>query len=307
MVSNRDPILLVGAGRSGTNLIAMALGNAKDILNAYEQRYVWNKGSRDLRSDLRPINTVSESDIDYIRQHFSKLLRGDETMVVDKTPANSLRLDYCLKVFPNAKIVNVIRDPHDNISSRIVEISKSGYTDRPSGKPPPSRVKILLQRGKHAVNLLKRRNIPIDRLHIALLDQCGELFKIGLMGKSDRYAERVPGMSQIRENYGVLASLCYQWKTIVNTSTNIGRSLTRSQYLELKYEDLVLNPAFVAEKLADFVGTIEPNSIIEYLKSNAREETVGKGKVNLSTEQIEEISVMLEDELVRFGYLGGVP
>jgi hypothetical protein len=297
------PILIVGAGRSGTNFIASALGASSTLKNAFEQRYVWSKGRVSMKSDLRNPESATRRVKEYIRNHFAiqAAENGGGVRIIDKTPGNALRIEFCLRVFPNAQIINVIRNPLDNVASRIVELQKAGLQVEDNSQETQSRQHLLRQRFGHARDLVARGNIPIDRIPSAFLDQALEHIRIAVLGGGSRYAERVPGFAQVAREQGYLIALCYQWRTIVMSAVRAGRKLPRAQYVELQFEHALREPAEVGDSLATFLDLADSTPIIDYLVTNADTSMIGKWRNRLTDEQKDEILSYLDCEM---SYLG---
>jgi hypothetical protein len=297
------PILLIGAGRSGTNLIAKALGTSDELHNVYEQRYVWTKGMFSTKTDLRGPDDANEAVAGYVRAHFFQQVSAQAPGVrlVDKTPANALRLAFCLRVFPEAQIINVIRNPLDNIASRLVELQKAGRKVPGGDGPSANRNSVFQSRIKHARDLIRRGNIPPDRIPAAILDQLPEKIRILMTGQAARYAERVPGLAEIEKAEGTIAALCHQWRELVMSSLREGRKLGSDRYLEIAYEDVVQTPTKIARNLTDFVKLDRPQPVADWLCENAKAETIGNWRRRLTKAQSNEITTRLESEM---RYLG---
>ncbi|OOY25882.1 hypothetical protein BMI91_05705 [Thioclava sediminum] len=299
------PILLVGAGRSGTNLIAMALGTSSELHNVYEQRYVWTHGMGRVTSDMRSPESATLATVGYIRRHFERQAQdlAEGVRLVDKTPANALRLDFCLRVFPEAKVINVIRNPFDNIASRIVELHKTGQEVEggDTGGARDGRGAVLARRLRHFRDLVGRGNLPLDRIPAAVADQLPEKVRILTKGGAARYAERVPGLREVAEAAGPVAALCFQWRELVRAARQQGTALDPDRYLEVSYESLVQAPAETGQRITDFVGLAAPGSVIDYFTANARPETVGNWRRRLTPRQIDEIRTRLAPEIAWLG------
>ncbi|MEQ8262163.1 sulfotransferase [Pseudohaliea sp.] len=289
------PILIVGAGRSGTNLLAMALGEVTGIVNCFEQRYVWMKGQRLFGSDVRSAKEATPTTKRYIRKHFARVGRG--ARVVDKTPSNSLRLPFCRAVFPEAQIIGVFRDPFDNVASRLKELHMIGQeipTANDTASASQHRFSILKDRIAHARRIVARGNIPLGRLPYAVVDQAFETLRIAITGRAENWGERVPGLADLRRAFDVEIAATHQWVTC-NSHIYLGsRGLGGDNFMPLRYEDLVLKPAETGAAVAAFLGLGDPEPMIGYLTRNARPQTVGRHVDRMSEKQVEAIATYLE-------------
>ena len=111
------PVIIVGAPRSGTTLLSRLLETHPDLHLIGEPRVTWRHGNERktdmlLRGDARP--KVKN----FIRNAFAaETLGASKQSFVEKSPHNSLRLDFVKAVYPNARIVHIIRDGRESIVS----------------------------------------------------------------------------------------------------------------------------------------------------------------------------------------------
>jgi len=114
----RTPVFLVGFPRSGTTLLDQALSAHPDIevLEEYEffdeVRRDWVEGS-----GLQSLADMSPPDQLAARQQYRQALQARRTTskacVVDKLPLNLLYLFLIHRLFPDARILFMLRDPRD--------------------------------------------------------------------------------------------------------------------------------------------------------------------------------------------------
>ncbi len=106
------PIFVIGQPRSGTTLMEMMLSSDPQISGCGELIL-----AADLSSDYR--KGEKEYDDEAARdfaEDFRELMPpipADSTAFVDKMPHNYQRVGFLLSAFPNAKIINMLRDPRD--------------------------------------------------------------------------------------------------------------------------------------------------------------------------------------------------
>ena len=106
------PIFVIGQPRSGTTLMEMMLSSAP---------YIAGCGELNLASDLsgafideKKEFTISDA-ADFAKEFRSLMppIPDGTTAFVDKMPHNYQRVGFILAAFPNAKIINMLRDPRD--------------------------------------------------------------------------------------------------------------------------------------------------------------------------------------------------
>ncbi|RKX23893.1 MAG: hypothetical protein DRP47_12175, partial [Candidatus Zixiibacteriota bacterium] len=109
---------IVGSPRSGTTILQEILGIHPQIGHFYEPYYIWYFHVKDQTTDYIPGGAISQKETKWIRNKFilfGKLL--GKNFVLDKLPEHSFNLPILTKVFPNAKIIHIIRDGRDVVLS----------------------------------------------------------------------------------------------------------------------------------------------------------------------------------------------
>ncbi|WP_170577602.1 tetratricopeptide repeat-containing sulfotransferase family protein [Ruegeria arenilitoris] len=106
------PIFVLGQPRSGTTLMEMMLSSATDIFGCGELMLASDL-SREFEMDGQGFDAEKA---DEFAQKFRKMMPpipDNSLAFVDKLPHNYQRVGFLLAAFPNAKIVNMLRDPRD--------------------------------------------------------------------------------------------------------------------------------------------------------------------------------------------------
>ena len=128
-VASEQPVFIVGMPRSGTTLteqivaahpLAFGAGELGKVPSMVREqtRHVQEAGANKAfpywMPDLRPedVCEMAESYLAYIRDYNADALR-----VTDKMPHNFLNVGLIATMFPNARIIHVMRDPVDNCLS----------------------------------------------------------------------------------------------------------------------------------------------------------------------------------------------
>jgi len=118
-----EPIFIVGAPRSGTSLLYAILRSSPELANwPGEAHEVWeadyHPAMREWESNALSASDVTPKTASRIRAQFF-LAAGPRKRLVDKTPRNSLRVDFVNALFPDALFVFLQRDGRDNVNSLI--------------------------------------------------------------------------------------------------------------------------------------------------------------------------------------------
>ena len=106
------PIFVLGQPRSGTTLMEMMLSSAPDIAGCGELTLGADLSRKFEKGD----QAFEASDAKEFAEQFRKLMPPipeGSVAFVDKMPHNYQRIGFLLAAFPNAKIINMQRDPRD--------------------------------------------------------------------------------------------------------------------------------------------------------------------------------------------------
>lgn len=113
------PILfIIGAARSGTNFLARSLAQTGIFYNTLKNRYIWNFRQKTIKYDKRSSEEANSAIASYISNHFQRIATNTNAIPLDKTPSNAFRIPFIKKIFPNCKIINIIRDGRASVVSR---------------------------------------------------------------------------------------------------------------------------------------------------------------------------------------------
>lgn len=219
------PILVIGAPRSGTTLLAGLLSSHRQLVYADEPRLVWRWGN-DSKSDmLQPLDARPEV-VRHIRAAFGELVSsGQGSRLLEKTPANTVRLPFVNEVFPDAIYVHIIRDGYASILSSVRYWTQFG-----TGINQPALRERLIRRTRE----ITPRQVP----HYAM-----ELIRRIAPSMSRQppvWGPRIPGLAEMAYELSVLDAACLQWRTCVEQARAFGRNLEPERYIEVRLESLNL-------------------------------------------------------------------
>mgnify|MGYP006274912459 CR=1 FL=1 len=304
----RSPVLIIGAGRSGTNLLARILGEDPRFWNAFENRYIWNYKARTLAHDVRTAEEATPRVRAYIRRFFARMADQNDRVVVDKTPSNVLRVAFAHAVLPEARFINLVRDARDNVVSRRVEWygGKTAYRAPAEGGTPgvgrSDRPALLRRRIEHMGAMVRRGNLPPERWPTFLRDNFGPFVRNLISGQPVRWGDRFPGIGDALRAYGLLITAGIQWREGVLHATTDGRRLPANQYLELRYEDLLTDPELHWGRIAAFLGIEVEGPCLDYIRRALRRENVGKWRTQLSGDDLRALEPHIRPSLEFLGY-----
>lgn len=108
-------IFIVGMPRSGTTLTEQILSSHSDVLALGEQNFMTSI-TNDILKDIERSGKVSSEHIQTIRKLYTSEIKkfnneNNCIFLTDKTPHNFIYIGFILSAFPNAKVINLSRDP----------------------------------------------------------------------------------------------------------------------------------------------------------------------------------------------------
>ena len=269
-----QPVIIIGAPRSGTNILRDTLVEFNDVCTwpFDETNFLWKKGHKINENDELSIDQLSKDKILYVKKEFKKISRKNKSnTVIEKTCANSLRVPYIDKILPNAKFIFIYRNPIDAIVS----------------------IESKWKKGLNFKMVVKK--IPWFNIIYLLKFITYKLF-FKLFYIRDQYSRWGPMIKDIDEiikknNSYIIATL--QWKKCFQVAKKDLEALNKNRVFNLRYEDFVNNPSEWLIKILNFMNISYEDKLIITATANINKKSIGKGKKNLTDEQLAEINKIL--------------
>ena len=282
MKSGNQIVILVGAGRSGTKIFRDVLASHEEIdATPYDLNYVWKIGNYNISHDALSIQNLKPSIAKAIRTQIQRYSTG-APFLIEKTVSNTLRLPFVLEVFPDAKIIHLVRNGKDVCDSVLRQWGET--------------------RGLQYF-LSKMRTYPI-RHGLSYLFSYGmnwlrfKFFKKG--SKAYIWGVKYPGFEKDLKSKSILEVISLQWKTCVTTASEYLAKLDEDRVHYLKYENLVTNPTQELNKISSFLG-LSKNEFP--LQSNLHPRNVGKGNDLFEKEEAQKAKRIIEPVLSQLNYI----
>jgi hypothetical protein len=233
------PVIIIGAPRSGTNMLRDALCRLEGFGSwpCDEINMIWRYGNSRWVSDVLPPDLATGPVQTFIRSCFDRrAAKGRVRFLVEKTCANSLRVPYVDRVIKEAKYIFIHRDSSDASVS-------------------------AMRRWRAPFELMytlnKLRLVPAsDVSHYAarfLRNRTHRLFSSERRIAS--WGPRYPGLDDDLERYSLLEVCARQWAECVGRSVDALRGLPADRVHVVSYEDFVANPASRLAGIAEFLHT----------------------------------------------------
>ena len=130
--SDEAPIFIVGQPRSGTTLLESILA-AHSQVEATDELTLLGHIASDLERDGGYSNSFNLKKSEFWDEQASRYMDGaglfrrlNRPRFIDKAPENFLHIGLIFTLFPNAKVVHVLRDPLDNFVSQYRQYFAEG-------------------------------------------------------------------------------------------------------------------------------------------------------------------------------------
>lgn len=218
-VLSRAVVIIGAGGRTGTSMLGRILSRHPDLSYSNEPRLVWRWGN-DRRSDLLHRIDARPEVRAHIRSVFARRVRDeDKPRFLEKTPANSLRMEFVDAILPDCRFLHIMRNPVDAILG-----IRSFWTN--------------YSRGLQTVDLRKRLlEVRLSQLPFYVREMARRVLPARLV-RPNIWGPRIPGIEEMVAELDVLEVAALQWRTCVELACHAGRRMPPGRYLEIQLEDM---------------------------------------------------------------------
>lgn len=284
-MTDTAPVILVGAGRSGTNL----LRDLACSLPGYttwpcdEINYIWRHGNRDAPTDELAVADARPAVRRYVRAKFDRQRRrASGESLVEKTCATTLRVGFAHHIFPEARFVVIVRDGRD-----VAVSAATRWTARPA-------FRYLARKARFVP--------PGDALHYAMRYARS---RVGRRrnpdGRLATWGPRFAGIDDAVRNLSLIELCALQWMRCVDTAdAQLEQYVDPAAVHRVRYESLAESPQAEIARLATFLGVAAPMPDHVRVVNAAG---VGHWRGALSGSQREGVEDIAGSTLSRLGYL----
>lgn len=287
-----QPVVIIGAGRSGTNLLRDVLSQLAgvDTWPCDEINYIWRHGNRAHPTDEFTAAHATENVTQFIRSSFAKRIRQSdlsnypegERFILEKTCANSLRVPFVDAVLPEARYIFLVRDGRDVVASARKRwqapldipylLSKARYV-------PPSDLSYYASR--YLNNRLSRRRSKDNALAV--------------------WGPRFEGMAELGKQQSLDHVCAHQWVRCMELAERAFTMMDSAKCHQIYYEQLVSEPVNVMSGIAEFLGMKHSTDELAAACSQVHTSSVGKGKMTNEAND-SALSEIMKPVLVQHGY-----
>ena len=282
------PVIIIGAGRSGTNALRDALTWLPGFATwpCDEINPIWRHGNLDWPDDQIPPERATPAVRQSIRKAFWQIWRqqGKPQFVVEKTCANALRVPFVDSILPEARYINIVRNGFDIVASARkrwrgeLEIPSLPYYVAKARYAP------LSDLPRYAISALKNRFA----------------IKLGRQEHFDSWGPRFSGIDDLPD-MPLDEIVARQWAACVSSSERAFESMSPTRVFQLRYEDFTRDPHTALTKIMDWLETSCDENALISASSSVRSSSVGKGRVDAAATS-DAVKSVLGPIMRKYGY-----
>lgn len=232
----KPPIILFGNFRSGTTMLQKIIASHPSVVPLYEPVGIWLYADPSRDHDEFDDSDATARVRRYIRRRFLKYQRENgNKIIVEKTPANILRIPYVRAIFPEARFIYIVRNPLSFVSSVELKWQRPVATRRIKMRLKTTPITQLhhyvgrLLKQQWNSRILKRKYLPI-------------------------WGPRYRGIQQDLKEADLLTVIARQWARAAAKAEHDLAQFEPGQVLRLRYEDLVDDPLSGLQRICTHCG-----------------------------------------------------
>jgi hypothetical protein len=296
---------IIGSPRSGTTILGEILDKHAQIRQWYEPYFVWDRYFRRSPDDERKPEDCTQKVRHQIQRDFSRFRKkmGCE-LVVDKSPRNSLKIPFILKIFPPAKFIHILRDGrdvalsiHKEWNTRANIVGDATRSNRFNYTGAAKIIRMWLARQPFLGD--KIRALWFET-HGHLLDKSKHLNRLRWNGVAG-WGPRFKGWKEILHQSSTLEFNAYQWLKCVDKIYNYWPEIPEDQRLEIRYEALISQPKSILTKILQFLKVEIYEEFFQSLPT-LNKNNFDKWKKEFTKGQFSELHPILTQKLLELGY-----
>ena len=279
----RPPIILLGNTRSGTTIVQQVIGTHPEVVEWYEPRTLWLYADPGRHHDEFDESDATDKVKRYIRAQFLKYQKqhGDR-IVMEKTPANILKIPYVRAIFPEATYLFMVRNPLSFISS----------------------VELKWQRTLSMKGIRRRlQSTPPTQLHYYLGRLISDQISKRVLRQKYRsvWGPRYKGMDQDLATEDLLVVIARQWAVCSRKAEADLAKFESGRVLRLRYEDFVVDPIPDVERICAHAGLEMTKEMVAAAKEWVKPDRQLKWQ-RFEPSVLARILPEIRDEMQRHGY-----
>lgn len=286
---NFQPIIIIGAARSGTNMLRDLLVELPNVATwpCDEINYIWRHHNASHSSDEFTPDLASQRVTSYVRRAFAaQAKRTGAEILIEKTCANSLRVRFVRRIFPTAKFIFIVRDGRDVVASALRRWKAPldlAYVARKARFVPQTDIAYYASR--YLANRLHRLTSWTSRL--------------------SSWGPQFEGMQEMLKQRPLAEVCAEQWRRCVLSAATALNGANEKTVCSVRYESLVNAPQQELGRVLDFVGAPHGNDEVASLAKHVVGTSVNKWKLAEDARAIARLQPVVADVNWQLGMLDG--
>ncbi len=278
-------VIILGAARSGTKFLRDLLGaSASARVVPHDINHVWRHGNESHPSDALPASCYTERIGRFIRERVLDLsgAHADPAgVVVEKTVSNTLRVGFVRAVYPEAKLVHLVRD-----GRAVVESTMRQWRAKPEW-PRLLRKAMTLRGPDLSYALWSAVNMARGRVQ-------------GRRG-GRVWGPRYEGIEEDLVTLPLLEVCARQWTACVQSTLESLLEAPPELVHTVRYEDLTRNGEAL-ERLTTFLGLPDPERVMDRYRDVLIGDADRKWPAAFDAEERDRLSREISPAMSRLGY-----
>ena len=281
-----QPVVIIGAPRSGTNMLRDVLCEFNGIGTwpCDEINYIWRHGNVKASTDEFSREMARTEVKRFIRKEFDALAKKENlNILVEKTCANSLRVPFVDEVVPEAKYIFIVRDGVDSVGSATI---------RWKAKLDISYI------------LKKVRFVPTaDLPYYAIRYFSSRIYRVfSKEGRLSFWGPQFNGLHEALKQHSLEEVCALQWQRCVDLSEDAFSEMPQDKVIRVSYEAFVAKPVDELTRILQSLGIEIDEESVKKSVRNITDRNIGKGREALNNKQLEDIERLVANALKRYGY-----
>ena len=278
-----DVVVLLGAARSGTKLVRDVLASSARIGSVpYDINFIWRIGNERKPDDELEPGSIGPRDAARIRRLIRRFQQPQDEVLVEKTVASGLRVEFIRSIFPKARFIHLHRngiDVVESVARQYAEPTDWSYLIRKARAVPLTSAPGYL--AGYAWDIVRRR------LGSSRVSPWGPVYR---------------GMTEDLGRLSILEVSATQWSRCVMKTLDSLAALPDDQWVDVAYESFVTEPQREVERIAQFLGIQLAADELRQMVEPVHTGNVGRGQSSLDDASLASIAPLLKEAMNRLGY-----